>query len=127
MIHNNNVYYLDDDDDDDYPYCSECYHKITNRAIKNYSYKPETIFYGEGNLFYGIELEIDKGGEYDENAQKIIDIANKDAERIYCKHDGSIDSGFEIVSPCSNGRVSFNYIPLERYTFKSNRAWLPLT
>ena len=111
LIHNNNVYYLDDDDDDDYPYCSECYHKITNRAIRNYSYKPETIFYGEGNLFYGIELEIDKGGEYDENAQKIIDIANEDEERIYCKHDGSIDSGFEIVSHAATAEYHLTTFP----------------
>ena len=87
LIHNDNAYCIDDDDD--YYYCSDCYEKLKNRPIKSYSYKPETKFYGEGNLFYGIELEIDKGGEYDENAQKIIDIANYDGEKIYCKHHGS--------------------------------------
>ncbi len=82
----------------DYPYCYDCYQKIEDNAIKNYNYKPEPIFYGSGNLFMGVELEIDKGGEYDENAQVLLDMANEDETRIYCKHDGSINNGFEIVS-----------------------------
>jgi len=43
-------------------------------------------------------LEIDKGGEEHSNAQNLLDIANKNEERIYCKHDGSINDGFEMVS-----------------------------
>ena len=49
-------------------------------------------------FFYGVELEIDKGGEEHSNAQKLLDIANRNEERIYCKHDGSLNDGFEIVS-----------------------------
>ena len=95
LIHNEDAYYYDDDD---YPYCRECFEKLKDKAIKNYGYKPEPIFYGSGNLFMGVELEIDKGGEFFENAQKLLDIANFPNERIYCKHDGSINEGFEIVS-----------------------------
>ena len=95
LIHNEDAVYFDDDD---YPYCSECYEKLNNRAIKNYNYKPEPIFYGSGNLFYGVELEVDKGGECNANAQKLLDIANSEEDRIYCKHDGSLCDGFEIVS-----------------------------
>ena len=43
-------------------------------------------------------MEIDKGGEEHSNAQKLLDIANRNEERIYCKHDGSINDGFEMVS-----------------------------
>ncbi len=96
VIHNDDTYCIDDDDD--YPYCHDCYEPIRNATIKSYNYKPEPIFYGSGNLFYGVELEIDKGGEDDSNAHSLIDIANKNSERIYCKHDGSISDGFEIVS-----------------------------
>lgn len=85
-------------DDSDYPYCYDCYEKLTNNAIKCYNHKPAPVFHGSGNLFYGIELEIDKGGECGENAQKLLDLANAKEERIYCKHDGSINNGFEIVS-----------------------------
>ena len=51
------------DEDDDFPYCDECYREIQESAIKPYNYKPEPIFYGSGALFYGVELEVDKGGE----------------------------------------------------------------
>lgn len=95
LIHNDDAYYTDDDD---YPYCHDCYQKLCDSLIKSYTYKPEPIFYGSGNLYMGVELEIDKGGEDTENAEKLIDIANSYCERIYCKHDGSISEGFEIVS-----------------------------
>ncbi len=95
LIHNEDALY---EDGEDYPYCRDCFEKLNDNSIKNYSYKPEPIFYGSGNLFYGVELEIDKGGEDNLNAQKLIDIANENDERIYCKHDGSINNGFEIVS-----------------------------
>ena len=95
LIHNNNAFYFNEDD---YPYCRECFDRMNENVIKDYSYKPVPVFYGNGKFFYGVELEIDKGGEYDENAEKLINIANNNAEHIYCKHDGSICEGFEIVS-----------------------------
>ena len=49
-------------------------------------------------MFMGVELEIDKGGESDENAEDILYIGNRSGKRIYCKHDGSLYEGFEIVS-----------------------------
>lgn len=69
-------------------------------GIEPYSHKPTPIFYGDsGGVYMGVELEIDKGGEVDENANAIRRIANKKgAVRLYTKHDGSIDEGFEIVS-----------------------------
>ena len=95
LIHNDDVHYTDDNDE---PYCQECYDKKSCECIRNYHYKPSPIFYGEGPLFMGVELEIDHGGESDYNAEKIIFLANQDEERIYCKHDGSLDDGFEVVS-----------------------------
>ena len=94
LIHNEYVLY----DNDDYPYCEECFRRINNSNIKPYSYKPDPIFYGSGDLYMGVEIEIDRGGYINNNAQKILDIANASDEHIYCKHDGSIDDGFEIVS-----------------------------
>ena len=83
---------------DDYPYCNTCYENLTNYAIHPYSYKPEPIFYGSGILFYGIELEIDDGGDYEDNADDILQAANNHDFVLYAKHDGSIDDGFELVS-----------------------------
>ena len=93
LIHTDNeaIY----DDENDYPYCRECYDKLTNQAIKSYNYKPEPMFYGSGDFYFGVELEIDKGGEDQENAREILAPADGKA---YGKHDGSIYNGFEIVS-----------------------------
>ena len=94
LLSNEDAYY----DDSDYPYCHSCYEDLQHRAIKEYSYKPEPIFYGSGILFMGVELEIDEGGEDSDSADELLMLANRNSERIYCKHDGSISNGFEIVS-----------------------------
>lgn len=96
LIRNDDAYYTDEYSDS--PYCEECYDNIIKASIKPYQYKPEPIFYGLGDFFMGVELEIDKGGECSDNAEKILCVANKNGERIYCKHDGSINDGFEMVS-----------------------------
>ena len=97
------------DDDTDEPYCRWCYEERHNkRVIQNYDFKPLPIFYkmdGETTkLYMGVELEIDKGGEDHENAQELMEIVNDWSTKAYCKHDGSIYNGFEIVShPCTLG------------------------
>ena len=95
LIHYDDANY---DDDNDLPYCNSCYAKLTNKSIHSYNYKPAPIFYGAGPLFLGVELEIDSGGEDCDNARSVLEIANSNSERIYCKHDGSLCEGFEIVS-----------------------------
>ena len=95
LILNEDAYYRDEDDD--IAFCRNCYQE--NIHIFGYSYKPDPIFYGDGSRYFGLELEVDCGGELSSNAKKILDIANDDsAWRIYCKHDGSLEAGFEIVS-----------------------------
>ena len=86
-------------EDDDRVLCYDCHRRHRSRySINDYSYKPDPIFYGGGPLYMGVELEIDEGGESDNQARKLLEIANSDTERIYCKHDGSLNDGFEIVS-----------------------------
>ena len=96
MLSFDSVFYLDDEDD--MPYCESCCEMLRNRAIHDYSYRPEPIFYGDAPRYFGVELEIDGAGEISSNAEKILAIGNRDEERVYCKHDGSLDDGFEIVS-----------------------------
>ena len=95
LIHNDDAQY---EDDSDYPYCIECFERLQSRVINSYYYKPTPIFYGEGSLFYGIELEIDKGGEFEEKAQILLNIANNHNEHMYCKHDGSLSDGLELTT-----------------------------
>lgn len=95
LIHNDDAYRLDGED-----YCHECYDEERDKCqyIHDYSYKPEPIFYGDGNRYFGVELEIDGAGKDDDYAEELLDIANNDGEYIYIKSDGSLDDGMELVS-----------------------------
>ena len=95
LLRNEHAYYLGDDDD---PFCEHCYMIADASPIHEYGYKPDPIFYGTGPRYFGVELEIDEAGERNRNAEALLDIGNRDAVRIYCKHDGSLSDGFEIVT-----------------------------
>ena len=70
--------------------------------IHEHSYKPNPRFYkgrraGNETLFMGFELEIETGGcgqSRDELSQEVRRLA----PFTYCKRDGSLSSGFEVVS-----------------------------
>ena len=94
LISNDDALY----DDNDYAYCRDCYENLHPKNIHGYSYKPSPVFYGDGDRFFGVELEIDNGGCDHENAGKILDCANDIKEHIYIKSDGSLNDGFEIVT-----------------------------
>lgn len=99
LLHEDDTYYLDGE-----AYCHDCYddERGKNDMIHEYSYKPEPIFYGEGNRYFGIELEIDGAGKDDDYAEELLDIANAHDELLYIKTDGSLDEGLELVShPCT--------------------------
>lgn len=93
------AYYRDRDEEHDHPYCDSCYYNLPKDYIQNYYYKPQPIFYGEGPRYFGVELEMDEGGESEEHAEQLLEIANRCGEEyVYCKHDGSLNDGFEIVT-----------------------------
>ena len=58
LIHRRDTYYRGDD-----PYCYDCYHTLPAQGINDYYFKPEPIFYGTGKRYFGVELEVDEGGE----------------------------------------------------------------
>ena len=86
--------------DSDYPYCADCFSSHEdNRIIHDYYYKPKPVFFGEGPRYFGVELEIDGAGEDECYAERILNIANNGAPaRMYAKHDGSLEDGFELVT-----------------------------
>lgn len=98
IIHLDDAYY--EDDDEDCPLCYDCHtHARRNKMIEDYYYKPEPLFRGNGSRYFGVELEIDGAGEDDTSARRIMEIANGNGvENLYCKHDGSLDDGFEMVT-----------------------------
>lgn len=95
-------------DNCDQYYRSEC--GSCERAVHDYSYKPEPIFFGESkdNLFFGLELEMEVSDDrsvYKSSANYVYDNISNDF--VYLKHDGSIGNsdggkvgadGFELVS-----------------------------
>ena len=101
------------DHDDDY-ICPNCDGRTQDtsdinawrapRGVRNYSYKPDPCLCCMPEellipnlIHYGFELEIDKapsGTDHNDFANFI----NDESGYTYCKHDGSLDNGLEIVS-----------------------------
>lgn len=108
-----------DEYDEDSAYCDNCFEDDDDEdyiSIHDYCYKPNPIFYGNGTRYFGVELEIDRGGEYKNNADELLDIGNKDEERIYVKHDGSLDNGMEIVTHPMTLDYHKNEMPWKKIT-----------
>ena len=84
-------------DNDDNAYCASCWDEH-NDIIHEYNYTPDLVFHGKGLRHFGVELEIDNGGTVNNNAQKLLDIANASVENLYIKTDGSLDDGMELVT-----------------------------
>ena len=95
IVANDSAYY----DDHENAYCSSCWDDMEpDKPIHEYSYKPDAIFYGEGNRYFGVELEIDGGCCDTDAAKHILGAANSCAEHLYIKTDGSLDCGLELVT-----------------------------
>lgn len=87
--------------------CDDCRDKAT--VIHNYHGGPRPLLWLSDNpadrynrkykLFVGVELEIDKGGENDDNAEAIVEAGGHTPNQdITCESDGSLDDGFELIS-----------------------------
>ena len=104
--------------DDDDAYCSSCWDEHCS-VIHEYSYTPDLVFHGKGLRHFGVELEIDDGGTVNSNAQKLLDIANKDAENLYIKTDGSLDEGLELVTHPMTLTYHLNEMPWAAFLRKA--------
>lgn len=94
LVHDEDTY----EHDGDY-FCYDCYQEIRRKhMIHDYGYKPSPLFYGDGERYFGVELEIDKGGKDGDYAEEILDIANYHDDCLYIKTDSSLDDGMELVS-----------------------------
>ena len=75
--------------------------ETSGTGVRSYSYKPTPHFMGgnpETALMYVVELEVDRFPEdvYPDNYAAWVH--GNMGERFYCKHDGSLDDGVEVVS-----------------------------
>ena len=112
------AFYQDDDCDD--ALCDACNRReLDSRPIRDYYYKPDPLFYGEGNRYFGVELEIDEAGESNTAAGKLLAIANAQDEHLYCKHDGSLEDGFELVTHPMTLDYHLNRFPWDQLLSKA--------
>ena len=112
------------DDDEETDWCSRCWRdeeRDADHVVNSYSYRPVLMFrwshskdahgfWMESNMrrrikhqhFYGTELEVEpapgKGADYEVKRQMAEYIHQNYGDFLYLKRDGSIPSGFEIVS-----------------------------
>lgn len=97
LVDRDDLHFLNEDDIEGY--CASCYEqRVRDAGIHPYHYKPEPVFHGSGPRYLGVELEVDGGGESDDNAFQIQQAGNAGRDHIYIKHDGSLDEGLEIVT-----------------------------
>lgn len=84
------------------PYCLDCYNnQYSSEGIHDYNWEPDNFqFHGNTDCYeyFGLELEMDRGGYSDQNANDIINQFTDDDNYAYAKSDGSLNSGFEIVT-----------------------------
>lgn len=86
------------------PYCGICRNYANCRPVRRgasdiirpYYYKPQPKFWGEGSVFYGVEIETDNYRRREASARVVHEL-DKAEENFYIKNDASLVNGFEIV------------------------------
>lgn len=92
--------------------CKQCVEETRKYRIKRYHDNPVLEFYNENGRtdetnghYYGIELEIDRGGESNDISKDVIKLMQ---ERVYTMHDGSLENGFEIITHPHTEQALYN-------------------
>jgi hypothetical protein len=95
----NDAYWCDSCDEWNSDGCDSCSDEDGMRIIHDYSYRPDAIFHSTDKnerLFFGLEIEVEAGDNLRESANYAHQLEALDL--AYLKHDGSLNSGFEIVT-----------------------------
>lgn len=116
ITHNDNLNYDDTatasrprfDDDDDKYYCDSCFTshcRDDDPPIRQYGYTPKTEYHhhrdektGRNALYLGVEIETQPKRDNRNLDDDVTECGLADSALFYCKEDGSISEGFEIVS-----------------------------
>lgn len=109
--------------------CRSCYDRKVRETdinywkaptgIQSYSYKPRACFCpapDQDEIFYGYELEMEANGCDDKN--DAADMVNNDIGYTYCKRDGSLDDGMELVSHPATLHYHMDKKPVYEEVFK---------
>ena len=104
--------------------CETCYDEQEDSSpIHEYNYMPDLVFHGKGLRHFGVELEIDCGGQSSANAKQILEVANHDAENLYIKTDGSLDDGMELVTHPMTLEYHMNEMPWAKVLSEALRMY----
>ena len=76
-------------------WCQNCIDTEESREINDYCYSPRFKPEGKMPLYFGVEIEVERKNA-DMNRDELAGSIKSD--RIYCKNDGSLSNGFEIVT-----------------------------
>lgn len=111
LLHESKAYYSEDDNYDESPYCSDCFHTLSDASpIHDYYYNPRPVFHGTGPRFFGVKLEIDGAGKLKEHARSLMEVGNQKGEYLYIKHDGFLEDGLELVTQPANLDYQLHYV-----------------
>jgi hypothetical protein len=66
--------------------------------LHEYDYVPELHFYGEGPAFFGVEVEMEAENTSSDTLASFIHQFDEGERHFYCKRDGSLDDGVEVVT-----------------------------
>lgn len=79
-------------------FCPDC---VRNQDVHDYGYKPEPIFHGHGNVFMGVELEVDELQNNTCNIELLVEELTEIYQNetlFYLKNDSTLRNGVEIVT-----------------------------
>lgn len=80
-------------------YCSDC--APEDEVIYDWDEGPSLMFHrfhDQSNVFYGVELEVERCSSTVERRDMALAIYEMAGQYVYCKRDGSLECGIEIVS-----------------------------
>jgi len=87
--------------------CDSCFHSNDSADVHSYNYKPDPLFHNDDSSFddspqdntvyIGFELEVEVPNSVSECAAAVCEYS-EEGDAFYLKEDGSITSGFEVVS-----------------------------
>lgn len=86
-------------------------------GVRSYSYKPNPCFCppeAENSICFGFELEMEDHRNNGNNVDEDANYMNNTLGFTYCKHDGSLDNGIELVSH----PATLEYLMKRKETFR---------
>lgn len=103
--------------------CINCYSEKSKYLIKQYHDNPTWTTYGKDNIHtFGVELEVDCGkkNKLDDDSEGVLKILG---DGCYTMRDGSLNSGFEIITHPHDEEALYNLKWEEAFEYLTSRGY----